>query len=211
MANKYLDLRGLNEVASYVNQKLKVVSQMPANPNPDDMVAYNGNTTRDYVKGNVYIYTVVTTYYGWTNSSSGVSYYTKSDAPTQGDAVYSDNQGTYSGYLVDSYDDVNDQVTISSIVYDRDNSLDTSIYDWVSRSIGTSVILNGQDKTGNEADFYAPTAAGTTGQVLISNGENTAPSWASFTGYCPTIVNDSLYFTYGNIPEVENTSLIFEI
>lgn len=210
MAKKYLNLQGLTEVANYVNQKLKVVDTMPSNPSPNDMVAYNGTTTRDYTKGCVYVYDVVKTYYGWTNNS--VSIFTRSNEPNAGDTVYSDDQGTYSGYLVESFDDTNNQITVASVVYDRDNTLDNPIYDWVCKSgESTSIILNGEDKTGNEADFYAPTAAGTTGQVLVSNGEDNAPTWASFTGYCPTIINDSLYFTYGNVPEVENTSLIFEL
>lgn len=43
---------------------------------------------------------------------------------------------------------------------------------------GTKVTLNGTDKGANTASMYAPTAAGTTGQYLESNGSG-APSWKS--------------------------------
>ena len=81
---------------------------------------------------------------------------------------------------------------------------------WVSRG-GTSIILNGDDKTGDEADFYAPTVAGSEGQVLVSQGANAAPSWTSFAGYCPTINENSLDFIYGVVPEIEDTTIVFEI
>lgn len=41
---------------------------------------------------------------------------------------------------------------------------------------GTAVTLNGSGKGGSTASFYAPTAAGTSGQVLTSTGG--VPSWA---------------------------------
>ena len=44
---------------------------------------------------------------------------------------------------------------------------------------GTSVTLNGTAKSGLSASFYAPTASGTSGQILQSGGANTAPSWIS--------------------------------
>lgn len=43
---------------------------------------------------------------------------------------------------------------------------------------GTAVTLNGTSKGANTASFYAPTGAGTSGQVLVSNGSG-APSWVS--------------------------------
>lgn len=47
---------------------------------------------------------------------------------------------------------------------------------------GTAVTLNGTDKSGLDASFYAPTSAGTSGYYLQSNGSG-APTWTSF----PTI------------------------
>ena len=45
---------------------------------------------------------------------------------------------------------------------------------------GTKVKLNGVDKGSSTADFYAPTSAGTTSQVLIGSGSSTAaPTWTS--------------------------------
>lgn len=45
---------------------------------------------------------------------------------------------------------------------------------------GTKVTLNGTSKSASEASFYAPTAAGTSGQYLKSNG-NGAPAWETTT------------------------------
>ena len=43
---------------------------------------------------------------------------------------------------------------------------------------GTAVTLNGSNKAGSTASMYAPTSAGTSGQVLKSNGSG-APSWVN--------------------------------
>lgn len=42
---------------------------------------------------------------------------------------------------------------------------------------GTAVTLNNASKAANTASFYAPTASGSKGQLLISKGANSAPSW----------------------------------
>lgn len=44
-------------------------------------------------------------------------------------------------------------------------------------SSGTSLTLNGTSKTGSTASIYSPTTAGTSGQVLKSNGSKAAPTW----------------------------------
>lgn len=206
--DKFLNQEGLAEVANYVNKKLRTVTEMPVTPTLDDIVLYNGATTADYKQGSIYSYTIKETYYKWSDLSD--TYYTKAAVPTIGDTAYSDTEGTDSGYTIEAYDETNNQVTINSSVYDRDATGDTSVNGWVAKS-NTSVILNGEDKTGDEANFYAPILPGTEGQVLISKGENTAPDWASFTGYAPTVVGQDLCFIYGLTPEVENTSLIFEL
>lgn len=41
---------------------------------------------------------------------------------------------------------------------------------------GTAVTLNGTNKSSSIASFYAPTGAGTSGQILVSKGKNTAPA-----------------------------------
>jgi hypothetical protein len=46
---------------------------------------------------------------------------------------------------------------------------------------GTRVTLNGSAKGGTTASFYAPTAVGTEGQVLVSNGSG-EPSWQDCGG-----------------------------
>lgn len=206
--DKYLNLNGLAEVAEYVNEKLKKVTVMPLTPELNDIVLYNGATTVNYKQGSIYLYTVVETYYKWSDGTD--DYYTKAAPPTIGDTVYSDASGTDSGFTIEAYDETNNQVTINSLVYDRDTTGDIPIKDWVAQS-NTSVILNGEDKTGNEADFYAPTVAGEKGQVLVSNGTNVSPTWASFAGYSPSLLDNSLVFTYGIIPEIEGNSLLFDL
>ena len=207
--NKYLDLEGLSEVAEHVNKKLRIVTTMPSTPEVNDIVLYNGATTTKYASGSIYSYQQVGTYYTWTDLTD--TYYTKSATPTVGDTVYSDTSGTDSGYLIEAYDNTNNQVTINSLTYDRDTTGDTDDYDWVAKGNGTSVILNGENKTGEEASFYAPTSAGTRGQFLASNGENTSPQWASITGYSPTFLGDSLIFTFGVILEVEGNTIVFDL
>lgn len=66
---------------------------------------------------------------------------------------------------------------------------------------GTAITLNGTDKSGSTASLYAPTAVGTSGQVLISNGSG-APSWGNLYGYTPTYdsVNNRLVLTRGVLP-----------
>ena len=113
-------------------------------------------------------------------------------SPSDGDMVL------YVGVTTSDY--------INGIIYAYDGAQSK----WVSKG-GTSVILNGADKTGDEADFYAPTASGNEGQVLISQGVDEAPTWGSFSGYAPQFIDDSLCFYYGILPEVENTSLIFDL
>lgn len=208
--DKYLNLNGLAEVAEYVNEKLKKVTVMPLTPELDDIVLYNGATTVNYKQGSIYLYTVVETYYKWSDGTD--DYYTKAAAPTIGDTVYSDASGTDSGYTVEAYDEINEQITINSLVYDRDTTGDIPVANWVAQS-NTSVILNGEDKTGDEAKFYAPTTAGTEGQVLLSKGENTDPEWASWSpnGYSPSFLDSSLVFNYGVLPEVEGNTLIFDL
>lgn len=42
---------------------------------------------------------------------------------------------------------------------------------------GTAVTLNGTSKAGNTASFYAPTSAGSDGQLLMSGGSSNKPEW----------------------------------
>ena len=55
---------------------------------------------------------------------------------------------------------------------------------------GTKVTLNGTDKGASTASFYAPTAVGTKGQVLKSNGSG-APVWstADNVSFTPTLTS----------------------
>lgn len=209
MADKYLNYEGLTRVASYVNEKLKTVTTMPLDPELEDVVLYKGVDTADYKQGTIYMYLQIGTYYAWSNPDEGILY-TKSDAPEVGDTTYVDVEGTEGANTIEAFDSDLNEVTINSLVYTRLTSEDTPELDWVAKS-NTSVILNGVDKTGDEANFYAPTVAGREGHILVSNGENKAPSWSSFSGYAPTVIQDELCFTYGILPTVQDTSMIFNI
>lgn len=57
---------------------------------------------------------------------------------------------------------------------------------------GSAVTLNGSST--KNASFYAPTAAGTSGQFLKSNGANKAPTWVAQSVYHSTIAQDSDLF-----------------
>lgn len=56
---------------------------------------------------------------------------------------------------------------------------------------GTLVTLNGSGKGGSSASFYAPTGAGTAGQVLVSSGSG-APSWGNVASVqtCKDIISE---------------------
>lgn len=53
---KYLDEDGLAVVATKVNEKLKVVTTMPATPTNGQVVLYVGTTTATYTQGGIYLY-----------------------------------------------------------------------------------------------------------------------------------------------------------
>ena len=53
---------------------------------------------------------------------------------------------------------------------------------------GTAITLNNSSKAASTASFYAPTASGTSGQVLKSNGNGSAPTWTTLT--IPTKTSD---------------------
>lgn len=204
-AKKFLTLTGLEQVAEKVNKKLRVVTSMPLNPEIDDIVIYNGATTADFTQGSIYIYKLVRTYYEWNDLST--NYYTLSPSPAVGDIAYSDF-GITSGYTIEAYDAIQNQVTINNLTYDRNSAGDTDIYDWVCQD--TVITLNGEEKT-REVSIYAPTSAGTEGQVLVSKGNEEEPEWTSLTGYAPSFVDEALVFSFGTIPEVEDNALILNI
>ena len=75
------------------------------------------------------------------------------------------------------------------------NSDNTWGLDATAYAGGTAVTLNGTSKAGSTATFYAPTAAGTANQVLISNGSNKAPTWTSQGNITAGKVGKSISFT----------------
>lgn len=46
---------------------------------------------------------------------------------------------------------------------------------------GTKVTLNGVPNGSSAVSFYAPIGAGTSGKILVSQGDKTAPAWSSWT------------------------------
>ena len=72
-------------------------------------------------------------------------------------------------------------------------------------ALATSIILNGNDVTGTSIGVYAPTNAGTAGQILTSLGSNTAPTWNTLGIYIPQIDGNSLKLTLTN-PMVSSSS-----
>lgn len=129
MADKYLNLQGLSEVADKVNQKLRTVMTMPSTPELDDVVLYKGATTALYEQGGIYLYKTVKTYYGWSDTTN--TFYTESATPATGDKIYSDTIGTDSGFTVTTYDSTNNQIEFNSLLYDRDSDQDTPINKWI--------------------------------------------------------------------------------
>lgn len=67
---------------------------------------------------------------------------------------------------------------------------------------GTAVTLNGVAKGASTASFYAPTAAGTAGQILKSTAGS--PEWASITNSAATLTSGSLV-TVANIAGTDIT------
>jgi hypothetical protein len=92
------------------------------------------------------------------------------------------------------------------------------IYDgtyWcIQKEFGTEVTLNGSNKKGTTASFYAPTSAGTSGYILKSNG-NGAPSWeALYRAVTIGLTRDTSVgggSWKGTLPSGENTSNILAI
>lgn len=86
---------------------------------------------------------------------------------------------------------INTGGTTTPIYVDSDNV----IKECTKYAGGTAVTFNGTSKAGSTASFYAPTAAGTANQVLISNGSNKAPTWTSQGNITAGKVGKSISFT----------------
>lgn len=61
---------------------------------------------------------------------------------------------------------------------------------------GTAVTLNGTPKAASTASFYAPTAVGTSGQILKSNGSG-APSWINPSALTVNTAKNGIYYIEG--------------
>lgn len=76
---------------------------------------------------------------------------------------------------------------------------------------GTAVTLNNSSKAASTASFYAPTAGGAAGKVLIGAGTTTMPAWtaaATLTSATSTTANTAAYtdLTLGNTANVSTTT-----
>ena len=63
---------------------------------------------------------------------------------------------------------------------------------------GTKVTLNNSDKGASTASFYAPTAGGTTSQVLVGGGTTSAPTWKAISSLVPTSATNATNDSDGN-------------
>lgn len=81
---------------------------------------------------------------------------------------------------------------------------------WKLEATDIKIKLNGED-AGKEIEIYAPTKPGSHGQVLTSSGEGAEPIWKSIAGYNPRVIDDTLLFSLGVLPTVEDNSLVFDI
>ena len=64
---------------------------------------------------------------------------------------------------------------------------------------GTAVTLNGTSKAGNTASFYAPTTAGSDGQLLMSGGSSSKPEW-----FTPSYAQKGLDNNFTGVNTFEN-------
>ena len=65
--------------------------------------------------------------------------------------------------------------------------------DWKIEATGIKLKLNGEIISG-ETEIYAPIQSGSRGDILVSNGENQAPTWSPITEYRPQVAGDALLF-----------------
>lgn len=170
---RYLDLLGLANIANYVNKKLRIVTEMPSPTSPNDIVLYKGDTSADYICGCIYLSEETGKYFAWTDFNN--IYYTKSLQPKVGDIAYSDTQGTESGYTVEEYDNENLVITINSVAYERIQTEDERIYNWIIKS-GIEYIkfgyLNSEDAFFYEDKLYTKEIEKNTNYIYIDIENN---------------------------------------
>ena len=71
MEKKYLDLTGLQDVASHVNTRLKTVTTIPVSADDGAVRLYVGETNVNYTKGHIYQYDLANTQWNDITGSSG--------------------------------------------------------------------------------------------------------------------------------------------
>lgn len=81
---------------------------------------------------------------------------------------------------------------------------------WKLEATDIKIKLNGEETSGL-VEIYAPTQSGSPGQFLASGGENEEPIWTTIAGYNPHVIEDTLLFSLGVLPTVEDNSLVFDV
>lgn len=71
MEKKYLDLTGLQDVASHVNTRLKTVTTIPVSADDGAVRLYVGETNVNYTKGHIYQYDLANTRWNDITGSGG--------------------------------------------------------------------------------------------------------------------------------------------
>lgn len=142
---KYLDLNGLNDVASYVNTRLKTVTTMPVSADNGAVRLYVGVTDSNYTQGHIYQYS--------STSSEWVDITPTADVSNKADKVTSATNGDLaslnsSGNLTDSgilATNVLVKSATSGLVK-NDGTIDTKSY------ATTSALSNKADKVSSPTD-----------------------------------------------------------
>lgn len=137
--------------------------------------------------------TATTTYYGLSrcdrvtlngSTTSSPSFYAPTSAGTKGYVLTSNGSGaptwTYFDAANIGYIDANSNETNVSNALD---DLYTKLANASGGSGGSSVTLNGA--ANSSPSFYAPTSAGASGQILVSNGSG-APKWDHISNHLNT-------------------------
>lgn len=137
--------------------------------------------------------TATTTYYGLSrcdrvtlngSTTSSPSFYAPTSAGTKGYVLTSNGSGaptwTYFDAANIGYIDTNSNETNVSNALD---DLYTKLANASGGSGGSSVTLNGA--ANSSPSFYAPTSAGASGQILVSNGSG-APKWDHISNHLNT-------------------------
>lgn len=128
---KYLDQDGLAEVASYVNSRLKTVTEMPSSASNEAVRLYIGETTSDFTKGHIY---QAFNFYDWLNYPN-YHIYTDSLEPQVGDPTYDADGEIVVGQTIEAVESDYSAITVASMTFTRWNQ-DSLIWKDITASAG---------------------------------------------------------------------------